>query len=113
MEELSKSQKKIARILIDRALQRECAEFLDSVETFMQHRERNEEDSHEFYLALYEKVYKFDKNLCWRYDRLGGSRYLMAVIGLYRDEILTDEDISLFNEDIQVYIRQCKDLFDR
>lgn len=34
--DLPKSQKKIARMLIDKALRRECDSFLEKVESFMQ-----------------------------------------------------------------------------
>lgn len=108
--DLPKSQKKIARILIDKALRRECDSFLEKVKAFMRSVPENGKDSHENYLELYKKVDKFDRHLAWRYEKLGGSKYFITVVGLYCDNILSDEDISLFDEERQRDIRKYKEL---
>lgn len=109
MEELSKGQEKIAHKLIDEALQRECAKFLNDMDSFMRQRNQNEEDSHKTYLSLFRKIHQFDKKLTKRYDGLTGSAYFLSVIGLYCDGVLTDEDINQFEEEIQVRIRLFRD----
>lgn len=106
--DLPKGQKKIARMLIDKALQRECDAFLKNVGNFMQSVSKNGKDSHENYLELYKKVTTFDRHLAWRYDRLGGSKYFITVVGLYCDHVLSDEDINLFDEERQADIRKYK-----
>lgn len=106
--DLPKSQKKIARMLIDKALRRECDFFLKDVENFMQSVHASGKDSHESYLELYKKVDMFDYHVAQRYDDLGGSRYFITVAGLYCDGVLTDEDISLFDEERQADIRKYK-----
>lgn len=56
MIELTKSQKKTARKLINLGLQRECAKFMQSTKYFM-NKNASAEDAHDAYLKLYDKVY--------------------------------------------------------
>lgn len=107
--ELPKGQKKIARMLIDKALLRECESFLQKVENFMQSVPVNGKNPHENYLELFQEVDKFDYHVARRYDNLGGSKYFYTVIGLYCDGVLSDEDISLFDEERQASIRKYRD----
>lgn len=74
----------------------------------MQSVSKNGKDSHENYLELYKKVATFGRHLAWRYDRLGGSKYFITVVGLYCDHVLSDEDINLFDEERQADIRKYK-----
>lgn len=62
MIELTKSQKKTARKLINLGLQRECAKFMQSTKDFM-NKNASAEDAHDAYLKLYDKVYQFDKSI--------------------------------------------------
>lgn len=98
--ELSKSQKKTARILINKALQKECKSFLQKVDSFT-HSIGEEQDPYQAYLKLYKKVAAFDKQLGKQYDGLSGSHYFMAVAQLFSRDVLTVEDISLFEEEVQ------------
>ena len=97
--ELSKSQKKIARELIDSSLQKECALFLEKIEQSASN--QNKKSPHEDYLALYKKVNAFDKHIAKRYDDLRGSNYFIIIVGLFLDEVLTMEDLNLFDEDMR------------
>ncbi len=62
MIELTKSQKKTARKLINLGLQRECAKFMQSTKDFM-NKNASAEDAHDAYLKLYDKVYQFDNTM--------------------------------------------------
>lgn len=105
--ELSKSQKKIARILIDEAMQRECQLFLESIRNLL-NKTAEGETPHSKYLKLYKKVDSFDNHLAQQYDRLRGSRYLLTVVALFNDNILTEEDIAKFDEITQIEIFKLK-----
>lgn len=61
--ELSKTQNKIARELIQKSLQIEYA-------------------PHKAYLCLYKETTSFDKHIARRYDDLRGSRYFMTLVAL-------------------------------
>ena len=101
MIELLKSQKKIARELIQLGLQRECNSFTNEIAKFTNSSEWATGDSHELYLKLYEKVTSFDKQIAKRYNNVTGSHYFMTVWGLFYDEVLTTEDISRFDSEVQ------------
>ena len=60
MIELSKTQKKIARQLIELGFQRECKSFTAEIEKFTNSQEWKTDDPHQLYLKLYEKVTSFD-----------------------------------------------------
>jgi bacterioferritin-associated ferredoxin len=99
MYEFSKSQKKVARQLIDKGLQIECGQCLNQVKSLLSKSEGNGLSNHETYLKLYRLIHGFDKQFGRRYDNLTGSRYFMTVLGLYRDDVITDEDLDDFDEE--------------
>ena len=112
MLELTKTQKKIARELIDLGLQRECKAFTDKITKFTNSPEWKTGNSHELYLKLYKKVTSFDKHIARRYNDLTGSHYLMAVFGLFQDEILTPDDIARFDIEVQNELLGMKKIYD-
>jgi len=112
MIELTKTQKKVARELIDLGLQRECKSFTDKITKFTNSAEWKTGDSHELYIKLYKKVTSFDEHIAKRYDGLTGSHYFMAVFGLFQDEVLTPEDIARFDMEVQNELLGLKNIFD-
>ncbi len=110
MMELTKSQKKSARKLINLGLQRECAKFMQSTKDFM-NKNASAEDAHDAYLKLYDKVYQFDKHIARRYDGMSGGRYYITVCYLYYDGVLTDEDIREFDDEIYNKLKEDKEFF--
>ena len=100
MIELTKSQKKVARELIDLGLHRECKSFGMKIAKFANSSDW-ETKPHELYLKLYKKVVSFDKNIARRYDGMTGSRYFNTVWGLFYDGILTEEDIDRFDDEVK------------
>lgn len=108
--ELPKSQKKTARLLIDRALQRECRQYLQRIEQLLQHANNENTTPHDIYLKLYKETYYFDKHIAQRYDNMSGSRYFPTIVSLFCSDVLTLEDISLFSEEVQEAIVRTKHL---
>jgi hypothetical protein len=112
MIELSKSQKKIFRELIELGLQRECKSFTDKIAIFVNSSKWQSGDSHELYLDLYKKVAYFDKYLAKRYNDLSSSRYFFTVFELFHDKVLTEEDITRYDVEVQNELLQMKELYD-
>ena len=81
MVELDKSQKKIARTLISRALERECCTFLAKLKRLLQ--DEKAQSCHEKYLEIYKSIQTFDKDISRQYDGLNGSRYALTVFSLF------------------------------
>jgi len=99
--ELSKSQRKIARELIREALQIECARFIEETEVRIAERKREGKSPHEIYLELYEKTRSFDKHIAFRYGNVSGSKYVIILLGIFYDKVLTEEDLNRFDEDVR------------
>ena len=109
--ELPKSQKKIARELISEALRRECKMFMEEVNKWMNHLTQEKETSHNNYLTLYEKVKNFDKHIAQRYDDLTSRNYLIIIASLLFENVLIQEDINNFSNEVQQEILKLKDFF--
>ena len=109
MIELTKAQKKAARILIDRGLQRECERFLLDVKRLVD-TPLQEDSPHKRYLELYKKIDRFDHQIGETYDGLGGSRYFITVAGLYYRDVLTEEEIGLMGDELKAKIMAIRDL---
>jgi hypothetical protein len=101
MIELTKSQKKIARELIQLGLQRECKSFTMRIAKFINSQEWETGDPHDLYIKLYKKVTSFDNHIGKQYDGLTGSSYFLAVYSLFYNGILSTEDIARFDVTVQ------------
>ena len=111
--ELSKSDKRACRELIHIALERECKAYVQSVlkiaavETSIEdpYREENgvavEGPWHKRFIELFCQTDKFNEHIAEWYDGIGGSRYLITVLGLCRDGILSADDISILSEELR------------
>jgi hypothetical protein len=110
MFELSKSQKKAARILIDRGIDKECGQCLKRASDLLAKEEAL--SNHEKYLKLYKLIEKFDKQLGFRYNNLGGSKYFMTVVALYMNNVLTDEDLSICDEEMLNEIKRVRQVME-
>jgi hypothetical protein len=99
--ELSKSQKRIARTLISKSLESECGKFLGNIRPLLITDKNDEQSNHELYIKRYRLIHKFDKHLAYRYDNLRGSNYFITVLELYMENVLKTEDLADFNEDEQ------------
>ena len=113
MIELSKSQKKIARELINLGLQRECQSFKNEIEEFTSSLEWKDGNPQELYHKLADKVVRFDKHIGKRYNDLTGSRYFIAILDLLHSKILTTEDIAQFDMEVQNEIMRVREFWDQ
>lgn len=111
MMELNKEQKKIARRLIDIALERECAVFNLRMKTLVGHHLNTKlaKPNHQRYLDIYKLTNEFDKHIADRYDGMSGSRYFMTVVNLYCDGVLKDEDLIEFDDEVFMQIKNIAD----
>ena len=111
MIELTKSQKKIARELIDLGIYRECKSFGMKIAQFTNSSDW-ETKPHELYLKLYKKVASFDKHLGSRYNDMSGSRYFITVLGLFQNGIITENDIARFDDEVRNRLLNLKTFFE-
>ena len=109
--------------MIHVGLERECEQFVERMRVLAnrptEHEDYQEENGisvegpwHKLYIELFSEVYKFDKHIAGRYDHIGGSRYLLAVAGLYIDGWLTDDEVSRLEEIPLEHIKALKSKYD-
>lgn len=103
--DLSKSDKKTARILIDKGIQGEFRNALTKAEQILAAWRAGGGSDKDAYLELFSHIDDCDKQISWRYDRLSGSNYLYAVAVQYRDGLLTGDDLELLSEQPRNEIR--------
>jgi len=96
--ELSKREKKIARILIDKGVDTEFRISLEQTDKILSEWKEGNLDNRTAYHALFKKIHERNNLIANRYDGLGGSRYLLTVAAIYADGQITEEDIKDFSE---------------
>lgn len=101
MDDLTKSQKKKARELIDIALRRDYVEAVRRVKTICDSFVEGESDPREFYMELYSTIKNKDKDIGRRYDDLTGSQYFMRLSMLLKEGVLTEEDLQGLNPELK------------
>lgn len=102
--DLSKSQKKIARQIIEKGLQIEYAQGISKIEALIAKWKAGELDNRKAYLAIYSALISHDKRIGRRYDRMSGSQYLWIIAGQLANDVITLDDLSQFNEDVREQI---------
>ncbi|HEX6889572.1 MAG TPA: hypothetical protein VF141_02730 [Chryseolinea sp.] len=103
--ELSKGEKKIARACIDKALEAEFYEGLERFEAILQDWRKGKFASNkEAYHQLYKAVDRKDNAISKRYDKLGGSRWLITVAAVLHDGYISENDIKDFSDQTKALI---------
>lgn len=98
--ELSKKDKKVAREIIEKGVQREFANGLNAANAVIQKWKSNHLTNREAYHLLFKKITDFDKHIAHRYDAMRGSRYFITIANLFAEEIITEEDIKDFSQEV-------------
>lgn len=104
MIELSKSDKKAARILIDKGLEREYANGLKKVSGILEDWLKDRIENREAYMKMYKQVTGYDRHIAKRYNGLTGSRYLITLIGLVYDKVVNEDELTDFTGEVREYI---------
>ena len=99
--ELTKSQKKIARRIIDTGIQREYEAGIKKLDRIISRWKREEIDNRDAYMELYKSLTSHDKHIARRYNRMTGSWYLHIIAAQLADKVITVEELSDFPEDIR------------
>lgn len=117
--ELSKSDKRLCRELINTGLERECKRFVEQIQRIAcepippeQLNEPYSEENgqsvervwHKRFIKLFKATDKYNHHVALRYDHVTGSHYLDCVAGLYLDKWLTDDEIARFSDEPREYI---------
>jgi hypothetical protein len=98
--ELSKKDKKTAREIIEKGLQKEYAKGLFQFDSILNKWKDESLNNREAYLLLCKKLISYDKHIAGRYDRMTGSRYIFIIAAQLQDGIISENDLKDFSEEI-------------
>ena len=108
---LTKSQKKAARTLIDLALERECAKLIRQVSKLsVKPLDDVEKPNHARYIELFKAIDAFDRRLQFRYDGVTGGHYLETVSYLYAEGIINAKDIEICDEEMKCEVVRVREV---
>jgi hypothetical protein len=102
--ELTKSQKKKVKQLIDRALIRDYTDGVKRIKSICDSFVDGKSNPKEFYHKLYSTMASKDKEIGRRYDNLTGSKYFMVLIILVREGVLSNDDIHELDDGLKEII---------
>lgn len=111
--ELSKKDKKAAREIIEKGLQREFENGLSNADSILQSWKSKSKENKESYHQLYKHIVNFDKHIARRYDGITGSRYLLTITGQLLDNVIHEEDLIDFSEEVRLYLIRSKELMQK
>lgn len=106
--DLSKSDKKTARILMDKGILRDKERCNASVLKILNDWQNEKKDTHETYAEVYGIVRKNDKYIASNYDGITGSHYFDTVLNMYLKGLISDEDINPFSDSVRERLRSLK-----
>ncbi len=100
--ELTKSEKKIARKVMDKGLDNHYSRALQDVEKILQKWYKGSyKDNREAYISLFRCVGRNDKNIGRIYNDKGGSRWVEVMAMQLADDAITAEDLDEFGEELR------------
>lgn len=110
---LTKAQKKVARTLIDLALERECAKLIRKVSRLSNKPlDDVEKPNHARYIELFKAIDSFDKRLQYRYDGIAGGHYIEVISYLYAEGVLKEDDLEICDEEMKNDVIRVKSVCD-
>lgn len=110
--ELPKSQKKIARQIIEMGLQREYQNGIKKADAVIEKWKSGKLDNRDAYISIYKKLTSHDKHLARRYDNMSGSKYLMIISGQVADGIVSFDEIDELNDQAKQVIKNWLDVIE-
>jgi hypothetical protein len=104
--DFSKSEKKIARILIDKGVDTEFRTALEQADEIISEWKKGSLDNRTACHKLFSKIKVRDKRIATRYDGLTGSRWLRTIGFIYEDGQITEEDKKDLSEENKEILNQ-------
>ena len=102
--ELSKSQKKIARKVMDKGLDNHYRNGLDSAEKLIQKWKTDKLDNKDAYMELFKKIESIDKHIAGIYNGKGGSRWVEVMAYQLADGVISTDDLNEFDVEVREVI---------
>jgi hypothetical protein len=107
--ELTKSDKKIARIIIEKGLLKEFEDGLNKADSILTDWKECKGDPRATYHALFAHIRAFDKGIAKRYDGMRNSDLLFILAHQVNEQYIDQEEFEAFSEDGKSIIRRLLD----
>jgi len=101
MVDLTKSEKKIARRMIDKALNQDYINGMEKIKKLIHKWEEDSSEPQKSYLALFQALKSHDKALGRKFDGLTGSHYFTCIVNCFTDGLLHEEDLDQFPDELK------------
>ena len=99
--DLSKSQKRIARELIETGLLKEYENGIRKIDRIISSWKEGRLEIKETYFKVFEKLGKFDKHIGERYNSMSSSNYLFIIAGQLYDGLIPMKSLDQFDQDVK------------
>lgn len=99
--QLSKPQKKIARAIIEKGLQKEYVSGIEKLAKIIAKWRNQKTGNRETWFELYREVTEHDKNIARRYDNITGSKYLLVIMNQLMAGVIAEKDLEGLDPDIR------------
>lgn len=99
--ELSKADKKNARILIDKGIERDLEKILNKSEALLAKWRAGDAATGDLYRELYKHIVASDKQIARNYDGISGSKYLFVLAIQLREGLISEDDLEPFSDQVR------------
>ncbi len=100
--QLSKSQKKIARVVMDKGIDNHYINALKDVESILLKWHNGVfKDSREAYMNMFNCVQRNDNNIAEIYNDKGGSRWVEVMALQLADGVISTDDLNDFDPEVK------------
>lgn len=103
--ELSKSDKRIARTIIQKGLMNEFAKGLNKADKILNDWKQGKGDARESYHALFKHISGFDKEIGRRYDGMSNFDLVFVVVAQLNEGLIEKQDLEAFSAEGQTFIQ--------
>jgi hypothetical protein len=110
--DLSKSDKRIAREIIQKGLIKELTKGLNKADKILYDWKQGGGDIKETYHALYKHITQFDKGIARRYDAMSNSDLLYVVIQQLNERLIDKQELDAFSAEGKSIIERILSLRD-
>lgn len=104
--ELSKADKKVARILVEKGLMAELANGLHKADKILQDWKSGKLDNKAAYQTLFKHLERFDEGIEQRYDNTPNNMILFVVVGLLNEGLIEAQELEAFSEDGKLWLER-------
>jgi len=109
--QLSKSQKKIARKVMDKGILKDYRDSLEAAEKIICDWNLGNYTDKEAYMELYKQVLTHDKIIARRYNDKGGSRWVEIMADQLANGVVDLDDLAEFEDEVKHVIVSYSEFF--